>query len=291
MSGNSNSQTACPAEPVVLAIGGFDPSGGAGICADLKTFAAHNCYGVAAITALTVQNTQGVSAVYPVTAAELRASVKALVEDGRICAIKVGMLGDRANAEVIKEILSRDSAVPAVLDPVLRSASGYDLLDSEGLSVLRSGLLSLPSVITPNLFEASLLTGMKVENVEDMKAAARKLVETGARAVVVTGGHLDRAIDVYYDGSTFEAFAGERVKPDNTHGTGCTFSSAIASNLALGRQLRDAVVLAKVYVTEAIRKAFATGPGRLPLHHLYRMQQVPRTADHSPALADTEALP
>lgn len=288
MSQNSNHQSVCSTEPVVLTIAGFDPSSGAGVSADLKTFAAHNCYGVAAITALTAQNTRGVRAVYPVAAAQLRESVQALLEDGRICAIKVGMLGDRANAEVVKEILSGSGAIPIVLDPVLRSANGRDLLDAEGLSVLRNDLLHLATVITPNLFEASLLTGMKVENVEEMKAAARKLVEVGARAVVVTGGHLERAIDVYYDGSTFETFVGDRVKPDNTHGTGCTFSSAIVSNLALGRQLRDAIVLAKVYVTEAIRKAFATGPGRLPLHHLYRMQQAPRTADHSPSLAEAE---
>ncbi|MGH9356927.1 MAG: bifunctional hydroxymethylpyrimidine kinase/phosphomethylpyrimidine kinase [Terriglobia bacterium] len=277
-----------PAEPVVLAIAGFDPSGGAGIAADLKTFGAHNCYGVAAITAMTVQNTQRVNGVYPVAADRLRESVRALFEDGRICAIKVGMLGDRANAEVVRDVLAENGSVPAVLDPVLRSASGRELLDAAGQKVLRESLLSLAAVITPNLDEAAALTGLRVESVEDMKAAAQQLVSMGARAVVVTGGHLEKAVDVFYDGTAFETFAGERVKPDHTHGTGCTFSSAIASNLALGRQLRDAVVLAKVYVTEAIRKAFAVGPGRIPLHHLYRMQQAPRPADHSPAPGETE---
>jgi hydroxymethylpyrimidine/phosphomethylpyrimidine kinase len=128
---------------------------------------------------------------------------------------------------------------------------------------------------------------MPVDSLESMKAAARKLADLGARAVVVTGGHLDKAVDVFFDGTTMESFAGDRIKPDNTHGTGCTFSSAVAANLALGRQLRDAVVLAKAYVVEAIRQSFPVGPGRIPLHHLYRMTQPVRVTDHSPAVAET----
>jgi hydroxymethylpyrimidine/phosphomethylpyrimidine kinase len=143
------------------------------------------------------------------------------------------------------------------------------------------------TVITPNIAEAAALAGIPVDNVEGMKAAARKLVDLGARAVVVTGGHLDKAIDVLFDGTTLEVFAGDRIKPDNTHGTGCTFSSAIAANLALGRQLRDAVVLAKAYVVEAIRQSFPVGPGRIPLNHLYRMAQPVRVSDHAPAPAET----
>ncbi|MGH9357680.1 MAG: bifunctional hydroxymethylpyrimidine kinase/phosphomethylpyrimidine kinase [Terriglobia bacterium] len=285
---NSPYPTSSPAEPVVLTVAGFDPSGGAGIAADLKTFGAHNCYGVAAITALTVQNTQGVNGVYPIESSRLRESIQALFEDGRICAIKIGMLGDRKNAEVVKEMLTKHSKVPAVLDPVLRSAGGRELLDAAGSGVLRDHLIGLTSIITPNLYEAAVLTGLQVGSVEEMKAAAQKLVSMGARAVVVTGGHLEKATDIFFDGANFEIFVGERVKPDHTHGTGCTFSSAIASNLALGRQLRDAVVMAKVYVTEAIRKAFPIGPGRIPLHHLYRMQQAARPADRSPALSDAE---
>jgi hydroxymethylpyrimidine/phosphomethylpyrimidine kinase len=273
---------------VILTIAGFDPCAGAGIAADLKTFAAHNCYGVAAITALTVQNTQILDRVYPVEAERLKQSLDALFEDGRIAAIKVGMLGDRANAEVVKEVLARNGSIPIVIDPVLRSGNGTDLLDAGGLEVLRESLLRLATVVTPNLQEAAVLTGFKVENVEEMRAAARRLVAMGGRAVVVTGGHLEKAVDVYYDGVIWETFSGDKVKPDNTHGTGCTFSSAIAAQLALGRQLREAVVLAKAYVTEAIRKAFAVGPGRMPLHHLYRMQQGPRSADHT--LAVPEAI-
>ena len=272
--------------PVVLTVAGFDPSGGAGILADLKTFAAHNCYGVAAITALTVQNTEGATAVSPVEPSVLKASVNSLLADGRIKATKIGMLANRANAEVVRELLDANPSLPAVLDPVLRSASGLDLVDTAGFAYLCENLLSHVLVVTPNLAEASALTGLKVENIEGMKAAAHKLIEMGARAVVVTGGHLDKAIDVYCDGTELQTFVGDRVKPDNTHGTGCTFSSAIAANLALGRQLRDAVVLAKAYVTEAIRKAYAIGPGRLPLNHFYRMQQSPRVVDHSPAIPE-----
>ncbi len=271
-----------------MAIAGFDPSGGAGVAADLKTFAAHNCYGVAAITALTVQNTTTVSAVYPVPAENLRASIQALLEDGRVSAVKVGMLGDRANAEVVRSALAVADSLPCVIDPILRATSGASLLDAGGIEVLRNDLLRVATVITPNLAEAAALTGLKVENAEEMKLAAKKLIEMGARAVVVTGGHLERATDVFYDGCSFEIFAADRIRPDSTHGTGCAFSSALASNLALGRQLRDAVVLAKVFVCEAIRKAFPVGPGRMPLHHLYRMQQAPRIADPSPALAEPE---
>ncbi len=272
--------------PVVLSIAGFDPSAGAGIAADLKTFAAHNCYGVAAITALTVQNSEGATALYPTEPAVLKESILALLADGRVKALKIGMLANRANGDVVREVLDSNPSLPSVLDPVYRSSSGFDLVDLAGFEFLREQLLIRASVITPNLAEASVLTGLNVENLDTMKVAARKLVEMGARAAVVTGGHLDKAIDVYFDGTELEAFVGDRVKPDITHGTGCTFSSAVAANLALGRQLRDAVVLAKVYVTEAIRKAYSIGPGRLPLNHLYRMTQSSRITDHSPAIPE-----
>ncbi|MGO8788340.1 MAG: bifunctional hydroxymethylpyrimidine kinase/phosphomethylpyrimidine kinase [Terriglobia bacterium] len=279
-------QSISTAWPVVLSVAGFDPSSGAGIVADLKTFAAHNCYGVAAITALTVQNTQGVTSVHPVEPSLLRQSILSLLSDGRVKALKIGMLCNPATAEVLREILESNPDLPAVLDPVVRSSDNFDLLDAKGLDFLRRQLLSRVAVVTPNIAEAAVLAEMPVDNLESMKAAARKLVELGARAVVVTGGHLDKAIDVYFDGTTMEAFAGDRIKPDNTHGTGCTFSSAVAANLALGRHLRDAVVLAKAYVVEAIRQAFPVGPGRLPLNHLYRLTQPARVTDHSPDVAE-----
>ena len=272
--------------PVVLSVAGFDPSAGAGIAADLKTFAAHNCYGVAAITALTVQNSQGVVSVHPVGPKVLRESIQSLLADGRVKALKIGMLYNASMAEVVREVLDANPTLPAVLDPVVRSRNEVELLDAAGLEFLRRKLLSRVLLVTPNLDEAAALTNLQVDSLESMKGAARKLIEMGARAVVVTGGHLEKAIDVFFDGTEMESFVGDRIKPDNTHGTGCTFSSAVAANLALGRQLRDAVVLAKAFVAEAIRKAFPVGPGNLPLNHLYRMTQPTRVTDHSPEIAE-----
>lgn len=265
--------------PVAMTIAGFDPSGGAGVIADLKTFHANNCYGVAAITALTVQSTQGVSGSRMVDPGLLRDSIQALLSDGTVKAVKIGMLGNRANAEVVREFLDGNPSLPSVLDPVIHATNGLDLLDQEGVEYLRDTLLSRMVLVTPNIEEAASLTGMRVETVDSMKSAARRLVEMGARAVVVTGGHLDKAIDVFLEGDQFELFVVDRIKPDTTHGTGCTFSSAVAANLALKRSLRESVVLAKAYVTEAIRKAYATGPGRMPLNHLYRLQQSPRVSE------------
>lgn len=273
--------------PVVFTIGGFDPSSGAGVTADLKTFAAESCYGFAAVTALTLQNTQGTISVHPVEPALLRRTAESLLAEGQVKAIKIGMLANRANAEVVAQILAANREIPAVLDPVIRSTSGKRLLDEEGAKFLRDHLLRLVRVVTPNIDEAAALTGLKVENIEGMKAAGKRLLEFGALAVVVTGGHLEKAMDVFLDGPESEVFAGDHIKPDNTHGTGCTYSSAIAANLALGRTLRESVVLAKAYVTEAIRKAYPVGPGRVPLNHLFRMQQAARISEHVPALPET----
>ena len=275
-----------PPATVVLTIAGFDPCGGAGVVADLKTFSANNCYGVAAITALTIQNTQGVSATHPVEAKVLKETIHSLLADGHIKAIKIGMVGNRASAEVVREILDANPSLPSVLDPICRSTSGHELMDAVGFEYLRKNLLSRVTVVTPNMEEAAALTGLKVGNLDEMKAAARKLIELGARNVVVTGGHMDKAIDIYCEGANLQSFSGDRVKVDNLHGAGCTFSSAVAANLALGRHLEDAVVMAKAYVTEAIRKAYSIGPGLVPLNHLYRLQQSPRPADDSPPVPD-----
>jgi hydroxymethylpyrimidine/phosphomethylpyrimidine kinase len=271
-------------EPVLLTIAGFDPSGGAGIVADLKTFAAHGCYGVAAITAITVQNTQSVDDVHPAEPRVLKECLRALFTDTGIKAVKVGMLATRANATVIHEVLEANPGLPSVLDPLVRSTSGYDLIDAPGLEFVRDRLLRQASVVTPNLHEAAALTGMTVQNLEEMKTAAQKLLDLGARAVVVTGGHLERPMDVFADGSGLQTFAGDRVKPENIHGAGCTFSSAIAAHLGHGRQLAEAIVLAKAYVTEAIKKAYPVGSGRVPLNHFYRTQEASRIAAHAPAM-------
>jgi hydroxymethylpyrimidine/phosphomethylpyrimidine kinase len=264
------------APPVLLTIAGFDPSCGAGIAADLKTFAAHNCYGIAAITALTVQSTQGVRSVHPTPAATLRAQLEALAEDSAIAGVKIGMLANRANASVIADFLDARKFVHVVLDPVSRPTSGNaELLDAAGLTFVRDELLKRASVITPNIPEAEFLTGMEVKDVNGMKAAGQKLLEMGARAVIVTGGHLDRPIDVLCEPGRVETFGGDHVKSPNTHGSGCTFSSAIAAQLASGLHLREAVILAKAYVTKAIEKSYPTGKGSGPLNQLFRFYQEP----------------
>jgi hydroxymethylpyrimidine/phosphomethylpyrimidine kinase len=272
----SNHANAAP--PVVLTIAGFDPSGGAGIAADLKTFAAQNCYGVAAVTALTVQSTRGVKSVHDTPASELRAQLDALLEDIKISAIKIGMLGHRGNAVVVGEFLDRAGIASVVLDPVMKSTSGEaDLIDAGGIKYLSEELLKRATVVTPNIAEAEILSGIAIKDHAAMEAAARKIVERGARAVVVKGGHMEKAVDLLFDGTEVLRFGGDHIKSENTHGSGCTFASAIAAQLACGRPLREAVLLAKAYVTKAIEKGFAIGKGPGPLDHFYRIHQEPPT--------------
>ena len=262
-------------EPVIMTISGFDPLGGAGVIADLKTFGANGCYGVAAISAIDVQERpDGVDKVYPVDAHILHACMKSILQESSVKAVKVGMLATRANAAAVLQVLEANSSLPVVLDPLVRASGGIDLDDGGCLELVRDQLLRRATVITPNLPEAAALTGMKVENVEDMKAAARKLIEMGSQAVVVTGGHLERPVDVFAEGpSNLRTLAGDRIKPENIYGAACTFSSALAANLAYGRSLGEAVILAKTYVTEAIKKAYPVGPGRVPLNQFYRLQE------------------
>ena len=262
--------------PILLTIAGFDPSCGAGTAADLKTFAAHNCYGVAAITALTVQSTQGVRSVHPTPAPTLRAQLEALADDCTIAAVKIGMLGTKANAEVVTEFLDKYKFAHVVLDPITKPTAGTaELIDESGLKFLRDEFIRRATLITPNIPEAEFLAGIPVKDVNDMKAAALKLGEQGAKAVIVTGGHLERPTDVLWEGGEVVQLAGDAVKSENTHGSGCTFSSAIAAQLALGQQLHEAAILAKAYVTKAIEKSFSIGKGHGPLNHFYRFYQEP----------------
>jgi hydroxymethylpyrimidine/phosphomethylpyrimidine kinase len=263
------------APPILLTIAGFDPSCGAGTAADLKTFAAHGCYGVAAITSLTVQNTQGVESVHNTPSAELRAQLEALVKDCEIVAVKIGMLGNRSNAAVVAEFLDAHKFVHVVHDPVMRSSSGAELLDAAGVKFVATELLKRSTVITPNIPEAEALTGLAIKEVADMEVAARKLVEMGARAVIVKGGHMERAIDLLFDGAEPVQLTGDRVKSDNMHGTGCAFASALAAQLASGHSLFEAAALAKAYVTKAIEKGYPIGKGRVPLDHFYRLRIEP----------------
>ncbi len=274
-SGNlSNYNAATP--PVVLAIAGFDPSGGAGIAADLKTISTHGCYGVAAVTALTVQSTQGVKGIHIPPAANLRAQLDALAEDVTFAAIKIGMLGNKANAVVVAEFLDRVAARHVVLDPVIKATGGEaELLDAAGVKFLGEELLQRCTLLTPNVPEAQHLTGIEVKDVATMEAAARKLAERGARAVVIKGGHLEKPTDLLFDGAEALSFPGDLVKSPNSHGSGCTFASSIACQLATGRPLRDAVMLAKAYVAKAIQHGIHLGKGAGPLDHFYRIRQEP----------------
>ena len=261
--------------PILLTIAGFDPSCGAGVGADLKTFAAHGCYGIAAITSLTVQNTQGVETVHNTPASELREQLEILVKDCEIAAVKIGMLGNRGNAAVVAEFLDAHKFAHIVHDPVMKSSSGSELLDAAGIKFVASELLKRATVTTPNLPEAEILSGLTIKDVADMEAAARKIAEMGAHAVIVKGGHMEKAIDVLFDGTDMHPLGGDKVKLENTHGTGCTFASAITAQLAAGRSLLEATTLAKAYVMKAIEKAYPVGKGRLPVDHFYRMKIEP----------------
>ncbi|HYL63535.1 MAG TPA: bifunctional hydroxymethylpyrimidine kinase/phosphomethylpyrimidine kinase [Candidatus Methylomirabilis sp.] len=261
--------------PILLTIAGFDPSCGAGVGADLKTFSAHGCYGVAAITSVTIQNTQGVEAVYNTPTAELRAQLDALAKDCNIEAVKIGMLGNRANAAAVAQFLDANKFAHVVLDPIMKASSGAELLDPAGIKYVAAELLKRATVITPNVPEAETLTEMAIKDLAGMEAAARKLLEMGARAVIVKGGHMEKAVDVLFDGTAMMPLAGDKGKEEALHGTGCTFASAIAAHLAAGRSLFEAATLAKAYVTKAIEKAYPIGKGRLPLDHFYRQKIEP----------------
>ncbi len=280
--------------PVVLTIAGFDPSSGAGVTADVKTIAAHGCYGVACITAMTVQSTAGVKRMESADPSLVVDTLEELAADMDIAGIHIGMLGTGKVAKAVTDFLSRPgNGKPAgrdarsrfpnvVLDPILMSSSGAELLDSSGKKVMMERLLPLCDVITPNVDEASAITGIKIKELDDMKAAAGKLHEMGASAVVVTGGHLEKAIDLLSfttkRGVENEVFKAERQRSNSTHGTGCAFATAIACHLALERGLAEAVLLAKTYVTAAIANGQSVGKGTGPVHHLYRMNQQRRAA-------------
>jgi hydroxymethylpyrimidine/phosphomethylpyrimidine kinase len=272
--------------PVVLTIAGFDPSSGAGVTADIKTIAAHGCYGVACVTAMTVQSTAGVRRVEAVDPALVTDTLQELASDIPIAAVHIGMLGTAKVAKAVAEFLGqrsgKDKLPNVVLDPILKSTSGADLLDAAGTKILIEKLIPLATVVTPNVDEAAFLTGLKVTDLDEMRAAAAKLHQMGAAAVVITGGHLEKAIELLSfttkNGVEQEVFKAERQRSNSTHGTGCAFATAIACHLALDRGLAEATLLAKTYVTAAITAGHPLGRGTGPVHHLYRMNQQRRGA-------------
>jgi hydroxymethylpyrimidine kinase/phosphomethylpyrimidine kinase len=254
--------------PVALTIAGFDPSGGAGVVADVKTFSAFGCFATAAVTSLTFQNTTGVFGAAHVAAADVRAQVLPVVEDFRVAGLKTGMLPTR---EVISEVarLLRETPLReagAIVDPVVRSTSGFDLIDDDALTALKTELLPLARVLTPNIPEAERITGLEITDEEGMRRAARAMREMGARAVLVKGGHLKGdALDLLDEDGRVTLFRVERIETTSTHGTGCTLAAAIAACLGRGMNLEESVGAAKRFVTDAIRHAPGIGRGHGPI--------------------------
>ncbi len=255
-----------------MTIAGSDSGGGAGIQADLKTFSALGVYGASTLTAITAQNTVAVTAVHELPTDVIAAQIDAVITDIGVDAVKTGMLSSVAIVEVVAQELKRHGITNLVVDPVMVAKSGDALLRREAVDSLRTRLLPLAAVATPNIPEAETLTGREIVSDEDMRRAAEEIVAMGARAVVVKGGHRDGpATDLYYDGSRFQEFSAPRFDTVNTHGTGCTFASAVAAGLAQGKDVIDAVAQAKEYVTGAIRNSYPLGQGHGPVHHFYRV--------------------
>lgn len=258
----------------LLTIAGSDSSGGAGIQADLKTFAAHGTFGMSVITAVTAQNTRGVTKVQDIDCDVVQAQIEAVFDDIHVDAVKIGMVSRPEIIKTIADCLRKYKPAIVVVDPVMISKSGYPLLAPEACSTLISELLPLATLLTPNLPEAESITGMKVTDKDDMLKVAEKIISLGVKSVLVKGGHLENtADDLLFDGQTVTWYHGERINTKNTHGTGCTLSSSLAANLAKGMTVQEAVRASKDYVTEAIKYSLSLGSGCGPTHHfvdLYR---------------------
>lgn len=255
-----------------LTIAGSDSSGGAGIQADLKTFAALGVYGTSAITAVTAQSTVGIVDIVTLSADFVTAQMEAVAGDMALHATKTGMLATAAIVEAVAAAIKALELPQVVVDPVMVSKSGAYLLDDDGVGMLRAELLPCSAVVTPNIPEAEILSGRRIESIEDARAAAFEIQQMGASAVVITGGHApgNEILDLLFDGHLFTELHTTRIATPNTHGTGCTFASAIAANLALGHLVLDAVVRAQDYVRGAIQHALAIGHGHGPLDHFWK---------------------
>ena len=259
--------------PRVMTIAGSDSGAGAGIQADLKTFGALDVFGTCAITTVTAQNTVGVDAALPIPPAMVEAQIDAIMADIGADAVKTGMLPGADIIRCVAQRLEFHAIATAVIDPVLVNRTGTRLFDDDALEAMRSALFPLATVVTPNTREASLLTGLDINTQDDLKNAAKALVEDlGARNAVVKGGRMEGpATDVLYDGSNFLTFTSERIDTHNNHGTGCTLASAIAAGLARGLALPVAVQQAKDFVTAAMRASFPVGRGHGPLNHFHEL--------------------
>jgi len=270
---------------VCLAIAGLDPSGGAGIIADIKTFSAFGCFGAAAITSITFQNTTGVFGAVHQTAETVRRQVEPVIEDFCIAALKTGMLPTREIIEEVARLVAENDLKNFVVDPVVRSTSGFDLIDDDALRALVDRLFPLSRIITPNIPEAERIADMSIETADDIKKAAKIMRQRGAENILIKGGHQvksekgkvkreDRiARDFLFIGDDLQIFEADYIETTATHGTGCTLAAAITANLANGKSLPDAVGISKTFVTEAIRTAPNLGEGHSPVNHLAKINE------------------
>lgn len=259
-----------------LTIAGSDSCGGAGIQADLKSFSANGVYGMSVITAITAQNTMGVFGIQDINPEMIESQIDVIFDDIRVDAIKIGMVSKIESIKAISKSLRRIYKLPKiVLDPVMISKSGFNLLSKDAKDTLVKELFPLATLVTPNLPEAEEILGIEIKTLDDMKAAALKLKELGPKAVLVKGGHLEgEATDLLFDGKEFIILPQERINTTHTHGTGCTLSSAIAANLAKNMTMEEAVREGKRYITVAIEHGFDLGRGVGPTNHFYELYQV-----------------
>lgn len=258
----------------VLTIAGSDTCGGAGIQADIKTFSALGTYGMSVITAVTVQNTQGVFGCQDITPDIIKAQIDAIFTDIEVSAVKIGMVSQIETIKAISEKLKQYQPQNVVLDPVMISKSGFDLMQPNAKETLIKELIPLAFVVTPNLPEAEVITGISIKNLKDMEKAAQIIHNMGTKNVLIKGGHLQQdATDILFDGKQYYYMKGERIHTKNTHGTGCTLSSAIAANLAKGQTIQQSVKNAKDYITIAIEHALDIGKGVGPTNHFYTLYQ------------------
>ncbi len=256
-----------------LTIAGSDSGGGAGIQADLKTFTAFGVYGMSVITAVTAQNTLGVQAVHSLPPSFVAQQLASVLSDIGTDHVKTGMLATKEIVEIVCQVLDEFKIKKLVVDPVLKSGTGQPLLSEDAIESLKKLLLPLANIVTPNIFEAEVLSGQKIVNVNDMKEAAKKIKDLGPDAVLITGGHLpgNQIFDIFYDGAKIDVRNADRIPTKNTHGSGCTLSAAIAAGLAKGQLLKEAVMVAQRYTTNAIRSSFNLGQGAGPLNHFVKI--------------------
>ena len=265
--------------PSVLTIAGSDSGAGAGIQADLKTFAAMGVFGTTAITAITAQNTLGVQDVLALPPELVAAQIDAVVGDIGADVVKTGMLANADIVDVVVAKVKEHALESLVVDPVMVSSSGDRLFEDDAVDAIRERLLPLATIITPNLKEAEVLLGRKLTSWEEIRAGAEELVSMGADAAIIKGGHSavagseGAATDILYDSEGVRDYTTTRIETNNTHGTGCTFASAIAAALARGTNLRGSVAMAKAYVTKALQSAYPVGQGHGPVHHFFRFWQ------------------